>query len=601
VRATGLTCGSDLLEAHGSLDAAVRVRSPFLLVHTAAPSRTGFGAGYDSAFKVLDAGALTMWPSTGQELLDFSLIGRRASELAITPVLLAQDVAADASIVGTLRLPLSEEVREYLGLEDDQVDSPTPAQRMLFGDRRRRVVRLLDLAHPLAVGVPRNEDWEHRAGAGDRPFFERHLPDLVDQAMAEFALVTGRHYERAATYQVERSDLTVITFGAAGELVRRARATLGKSHRSAVGHVHLNVLTPFPSDTITRALTGKQRVLVIERSTGGASDGPLSSLVRDALHRAVENGLADAGSVPHPDCAAWPRGAQMPAVTSAVLSASESADVEEMVDILRAAADDANGEARSRRFFVGVSPGETSSRLPVLEQLRQRIQRAYPGLASYASPRLSSGQFQARSSRVRILASNPEDAARTGTTLAVGLGSLERCLVGTRWSSGSGRRPAYVVEYAHDSTRDAVSDITAVLDDRILAGADVIEHIGEKSIVLVAGSAGTVPDPASIFSNELLSAVRKRATKVLSFAVGKEGIGSLGRSVVDHDVWARALVAAIEVFSDADRSAVLAAISASEDDGEPASPLTLTDVDVPQPTDKDTGPLTEPEPPYLVR
>ena len=52
---------------------------------------------------------------------------------------------ASARSVSRLALPGPELVRKFLGAPGDDIDCPTPAQALLFGDRRRSVPRWLSV------------------------------------------------------------------------------------------------------------------------------------------------------------------------------------------------------------------------------------------------------------------------------------------------------------------------------------------------------------------------------------------------------------------------------------------------------------------------
>ena len=70
-----------------------------------------------------------------------------------------------------------------------------------------------------------------------------------------------------------------------------------------VGSIHLNVIRPFPEAAVVRALAGKKRVIVLERTDEPmAGDNPMGRDIRTALNKAVQGveGLPkiDAGAVP---------------------------------------------------------------------------------------------------------------------------------------------------------------------------------------------------------------------------------------------------------------------------------------------------------------
>lgn len=68
-------------------------------------------------------------------------------------------------------LPERELIRDSLGLPEDIIPCPTPAQRLLFGPTRRRVPELWDVDNPLMAGVVQDQDAYMQSVAAQRPFF----------------------------------------------------------------------------------------------------------------------------------------------------------------------------------------------------------------------------------------------------------------------------------------------------------------------------------------------------------------------------------------------------------------------------------------------
>ncbi len=52
----------------------------------------------------------------------------------------------------------AELLREFLGAHDDTIDTPTAAQRVLFGPTRRRVPAMMDLRNPMMLGPVQNQE-----------------------------------------------------------------------------------------------------------------------------------------------------------------------------------------------------------------------------------------------------------------------------------------------------------------------------------------------------------------------------------------------------------------------------------------------------------
>ena len=113
---------------------------------------------------------------------------------------MAQDGFLTSHVIESIRRPERELIGEYLGDPADIIESPTPAQRLVFGEKRRRIPEIYDLDYPAMIGVVQNQDSYAQGVAAQRPFYFDHVADLTDQAMEEFYQLTGRRYTRCTGY-----------------------------------------------------------------------------------------------------------------------------------------------------------------------------------------------------------------------------------------------------------------------------------------------------------------------------------------------------------------------------------------------------------------
>jgi len=89
-----------------------------------------------------------------------------------------------------------EMIKEYLGDPSDQVQSPTPAQRLVFGDTRRRIPEMFNLDYPAMLGVVQNQDSYAQGVAAQRPFYFDHIAELTAKtaAVREARILMGRAF-----------------------------------------------------------------------------------------------------------------------------------------------------------------------------------------------------------------------------------------------------------------------------------------------------------------------------------------------------------------------------------------------------------------------
>jgi pyruvate-ferredoxin/flavodoxin oxidoreductase len=252
-------------------------------------------AGHDDYHAVDDTGFFQFFAKDVQETADLNLIAHRVAELALNPGIVAQDGFLTSHVIESMRLPERELVKAYLGDPSDVIDSPTPAQRLVFGDRRRRIPEMFDVDHPAMLGVVQNQDSYAQGVAAQRPFYFDHVADLTDRAFEEFSALTGRRYARAMAYRLE--DATWVIAGQ-GSVIANAEAVadyLRETQGLKVGVLNLTMFRPFPADVVTRLLAGKQGVVVLERTDQPlAVDPPLLREIRAAMNQALENGRAAA-------------------------------------------------------------------------------------------------------------------------------------------------------------------------------------------------------------------------------------------------------------------------------------------------------------------
>jgi pyruvate-ferredoxin/flavodoxin oxidoreductase len=257
-------------------------------------------AGHDDYHCIDDTGFIQVLAKDAQGAADLNLIARKAAELSLTPAIVGQDGFLTTHLIESVRLPERELVAEYLGKPDDLIDTPTPAQAMLYGPKRRRVPAIWDVDTPLLSGSVQNQDAYMQAVAGQRPYFFDHIAELTDRCMAEYAELTGRQYKRVGTYRCEDADWLILGMGSMIVQAEAVADWLRETRKLKVGVVDLTMFRPFPGDLVGAILKGKKGVAVLERTDQPlAEDLPLMREVRATMTKCLENG-AGQGERPYP-------------------------------------------------------------------------------------------------------------------------------------------------------------------------------------------------------------------------------------------------------------------------------------------------------------
>ena len=219
---------------------------------------------------------------------------------------MGQDGFLTTHLIETLRVPERELIAEFLGRPDDLIDTPTPAQKILYGEKRRRVPRLWDVDNPVLSGPAQNQDAYMQSVAAQRPYFFEHIPAITDKCFAEFAELTGRRYARISTYRCEDAEYLIV---AQGSIVGTAEAVVDymrKKRGVKAGVVNMTMFRPFPSDLLGHIVMGRKGVVVPERTDQPlAEDLPLIREVRATISKCLENGLAKNGEEPYPGYASF--------------------------------------------------------------------------------------------------------------------------------------------------------------------------------------------------------------------------------------------------------------------------------------------------------
>ncbi len=368
---------------HESLYAAVGKRLTYVL-NVAARAITKHAlnvhAGHDDYHAVDDTGFFQIFAKDVQSVADLTLIAHRVAELSLNPGICAQDGFLTSHVIETLRLPEPELIKQYLGDPADLIDSPTPAQRLVFGERRRRIPELFDLDYPAMLGVVQNQDSYAQGIAAQRPFYFDHVAKLTDRAFEEFAALTGRRYARAAGYRLGDAEWVVV---GQGSVVANAEAVADHLRASGlkVGVLDLTMFRPFPADLVTRLLAGKKGVLVLERTDQPlAVDPPILRELRAAMSKAIENGragaeLSHAGILPL-------RVEQVPDFYSGCFGLG-SRDLQPG-EIVAAVLNMQPGAARRRQFYLGVDFIREGTRVPKLQIWQEKLLDGYPRLPDLA-------------------------------------------------------------------------------------------------------------------------------------------------------------------------------------------------------------------------
>ncbi len=320
LRAANFSSGQGIAYMHESLYAAVGKRLTYVLnmgCRAITKSTLNVHAGHDDYHCVDDSGFFQVFGKSAQEVCDLNIISHRIAELGLTPGICAQDGFLTTHLIESLLLPERDLIAQYLGKPDDIIDTPTPAQQILFGPKRRRIPELWTVDNPVMIGTVQNQDAYMQSVASQRPFFFAHIAALTDQAMNEFYELTGRRYQRVSTYRMEDAEYVILGQGSMIVTAEAVADYLRETRKLKIGVVNMTMFRPFPGDLVGQILRGRKGVAVLERTDQPlAEDLPLIREVRAALGRCIENGRFANGHLPYPDHATYRKTEDMPPLYS---------------------------------------------------------------------------------------------------------------------------------------------------------------------------------------------------------------------------------------------------------------------------------------------
>ena len=147
-RATAFLSGPDAAAAQDLLLSAAGKHAP-LVLHLGTRSATTHGSpsgsGHDTAHLCADSGCFLLFASSVQQAVDFTFVARRVAEEALVPGIVVMDGSQTALATQDVRLLSPAQIGKYIGPAKEHIAAPTEAQKMLFGDTRRRLPAWHDL------------------------------------------------------------------------------------------------------------------------------------------------------------------------------------------------------------------------------------------------------------------------------------------------------------------------------------------------------------------------------------------------------------------------------------------------------------------------
>ncbi|MGB0723613.1 MAG: 2-oxoacid:acceptor oxidoreductase family protein [Gammaproteobacteria bacterium] len=385
LRATNFSSAQGVAFMHESLYAAAGKRLPYVLnigCRAITKASLNVHCGHDDYHCIDDTGFFQVFARDAQGAADLNLIGRKVAELSLTPAAVAQDGFLTTHLIEPLQVPERELIEEFVGRPDDLIDSPTPAQKMLYGPKRRRVPMIWDVDRPMLSGSVQNQDAYMQTQAAQRPYFYDHVAELTDQVMDEYYELTGRRYQRINSFETDKADYLILGMGSMLVQAIAVADYLKKTRKLKVGVVDIAMFRPFPGDLLGRVLKGKKGVAVLERTDQPlAEDLPLMREVRSTVSKCIENGQAGSTDKPYPKYESYTSFKDAPVLYSGVYGlGSRDLQPESLIAAIENMLPDG---PRRKQFYLGIDFTREGGN-PKQELHIQALEDAYPGIGKLA-------------------------------------------------------------------------------------------------------------------------------------------------------------------------------------------------------------------------
>ncbi|MFB6095673.1 MAG: hypothetical protein ABEJ71_04355 [Halodesulfurarchaeum sp.] len=231
---------------------------------------------HTDALSQRDAGWAQLFAANVQEAYDLTLAAYRIAEDqdVMLPVMVNLDGFTLAETMQPLTLVKPREAQDYIG----------------------------DLEVPHAVDTENPRGYGALAGGPDFWRFRKKLMDAMDEvprvtetAFEEFGERTGREYDLVHTYRADDADVAIVGLGTLAREAEVSADILREEHGVAAGVVRPMLYTPFPEEAFREAVSGADKIVVLDRATSFGRGGIVTRDVEHAVDREVASVLAGIG------------------------------------------------------------------------------------------------------------------------------------------------------------------------------------------------------------------------------------------------------------------------------------------------------------------
>ncbi len=505
---------------HESLYASVGKRLPYVLniaCKAITKASSNIHCGHDDYHSMDDTGFIQLFARNNQAAADLNLISRKIAELSLNPAAVAQDGFLTSHLIAAIKLPERELIEEFVGLPDDIISTPTPAQSILYGKTRRRVPESWTVDQPTQMGGVQNPDSYMQSVAGQRPYFFAHVTEITNQCMDEWFELTGRRYHRVNEYLCDDADYLII---AQGSILNEAEVTadyLRSSRKLKVGVVDMTVFRPFPGDLISQLVKGRKGVVVLERTDQPlAEDLPIIAEIRSCISKSIDNG--NTKGTAFPEYASYKKTTDAAPLYSACFGlGGHSIQITDIV----AAIENMLPEGRQQKFaYLGIKFVHKKALSPQQEIQQQAITEAYPSikdLALVATKKVVIASENTETVRIHSLTNNNHAGQNLAETLfeSFGLDVKANAHYGTE---KKGQESCFQLNFSSEtlvaSHNDSSVNTVIATDQNIFSYSDPLAGLIENGSLIIQTSLTSAQDVWQSFPSNAQQIIKDKQIKV---------------------------------------------------------------------------------------
>ncbi len=263
VRTFTATSSQGLALMHEMLHFAAGCRAPIVMANVnrllAAP--WGFWADQLDSLSQRDTGWIQFYCENGQEALDSVIQAYKIAEQVFLPVMICLEAFFVSHFMEPVEIPAQEEVDRFLPPLNlphrFDIEKPGFLVPVVSSDLYRKYRQMMQRAMD-------------------------SVKTVAAQVDDEFKTTFGRSYGIIEPILVEDAEVLLVTAGSMTSTARMAIQTL-REKGYPVGLLKIRLFRPFPVEALQQTITGKKKIVVIDRNCSIGSGGIFCQELRAAL------------------------------------------------------------------------------------------------------------------------------------------------------------------------------------------------------------------------------------------------------------------------------------------------------------------------------